>query len=224
MKPPTTSLLELLLAAAWLVAAAGCQQKMAAQPSYKPLQASTMFSDGQASRPLVEGTVARGHLHTNLALHTGRKTAPIAPQEKSSSPADAAAVQPLSRAEEDDSFVTEIPLAIDTELLEHGRNRYTIFCVPCHDSLGSGRGKIVERGYTRPPSYHLERLRTAPAGRLFAVISQGYGAMPSHAAQIPVEDRWAIVAYVRALQRSQHFPADEATEEMRQQIQTEDQR
>jgi mono/diheme cytochrome c family protein len=207
MKTDPLVIVGILLPLAALLVSGGCQQKMAAQPSYKPLQASRMFPDGQASRRLVEGTVARGQLRTNLALYTGRKSPPVAPRDKSSSPQAEDAAQRVSRDEENDSFVAEIPVAVDAELLAHGQNRYTIYCVPCHDSLGSGRGKIVERGYTRPPSYHLDRLRQAPPGRIFAVISQGYGSMPSHAAQIPVEDRWAIVAYVRALQRSQHFPA-----------------
>ena len=90
--------------------------------------------------------------------------------------------------------------------LEHGYHRYTIYCAVCHDPLGTGRGKIVERGYTQPPSYHIERLRKVPPGYLFAVISEGYGSMPSYGAQIPVRDRWAIAGYLRALQMSQHFP------------------
>jgi mono/diheme cytochrome c family protein len=90
-----------------------------------------------------------------------------------------------------------------------------IYCVVCHDPLGTGYGKIVERGYTRPPSYHIPRLREAPVGRLFAVVSEGYGSMPSYAGQIPIEDRWAIIAYLRALQLSQHFPEAELTDEMR---------
>jgi mono/diheme cytochrome c family protein len=97
-----------------------------------------------------------------------------------------------------------------------------IYCVMCHDPLGTGQGKIVERGYTPPPSYHLDRLRKAPVGHLFAVISEGYGSMPSYSAQIPTRDRWAIVSYLRALQLSQHFPEEKLTAEMRQERSQED--
>ena len=100
-------------------------------------------------------------------------------------------------------------------VLEHGYHRFMIYCVVCHDPLGTGQGKIVQRGYTAPPSYHIERLRKAPVGYLFAVISEGYGSMPSYGAQIPVRDRWAIVGYLRALQASQHFPEAKLTDEMR---------
>jgi mono/diheme cytochrome c family protein len=185
----------------------GCQQKMAGQPSYQPLEASSFFSDGRSARPLIAGTVARGHLHTDVKLYSGRKTRlqPI-PEGQ------------LKGRDENIDFVDEFPFAVDERLIRHGRDRYSIYCVVCHDALGTGHGKIVERGYTRPPSYHIPRLREAPVGRLFAVVSDGYGSMPSYAAQIPVEDRWAIVAYVRALQLSQHFPAADLTDEMRQQL------
>jgi mono/diheme cytochrome c family protein len=95
-----------------------------------------------------------------------------------------------------------------------------IYCVVCHDPLGTGRGKIVERGYTKPTSYHIPRLRSVPVGHLFAVISEGYGSMPSYAGQIEPRDRWAIVAYVRALQLSQHFPAAQLTPEMKKEMAT----
>src|SRR3954467_15240581 len=166
---------------------AGCQQKMAGQPSYQPLEATSFFADGRASRPLVAGTVARGHLQTNVALYSGRNTRakPIPEGE-------------LKGRDENQDFVDDFPVGVDEQLIRHGRDRYLIYCVVCHDPLGSGQGKIVERGYTRPPTFHQPRLREAPIGRLFAVISEGYGSMPSYAAQIPPEDRWAIVAYLRA--------------------------
>jgi hypothetical protein len=100
------------------------------------------------------------------------------------------------------------------QVLEHGYHRFMIYCVVCHDPLGTGQGKIVERGYTAPPSYHIERLRNVPVGYLFAVISEGYGSMPSYSAQIPVRDRWAIAGYLRALQASQHFPEAKLSDEM----------
>jgi mono/diheme cytochrome c family protein len=163
-----------MLAALWLVA---CQQKMADQPRYEPLQKSPFFDDERASRPLVEGTVARGHLDADEQLHTGK-----------------AAGKPA----------TEFPFPVDRAALERGRERYDIFCSPCHDRIGGGQGMIVRRGYRAPPSLHIERLRTAPPGHFFDVISHGFGAMPDYAAQISVRDRWAIAAYIRALQLSQN--------------------
>jgi len=188
-----------------VIALAGCQQKMAGQPSYRALEPSEFFSDQRSARPLVAGTVPRGHLKTDVALFTGRKTrAGRNPAEQEPGPPPAGG--PGKKFDENRDFVDTFPIAVDEQVIEHGRDRYSIYCVVCHDPLGTGQGKIVERGYTRPPSYHIPRLREAPVGRLFAVISEGYGSMPSYAGQIPAQDRWAIVAYVRALQLSQHFP------------------
>ena len=196
----------------------GCQQKMAVQPSYKPDSPSSFFSNGSSSRQPVAGTVARGHLRTDSALYTGRETA----EETSASGASPARRSPsgaeavlAAEAAKFTGVVDEFPFPITSEVVEHGRDRYMIYCVVCHDAAGYGRGKIVERGYTRPPSYHIDRLRRAPVGYFFRVITQGYGSMPSYAAQIPPRDRWAIVAYVRALQLSQHFPLDQLPEDMR---------
>jgi len=200
-----------------LLLLAGCQQKMAAQPSYQPLEPSEFFADGRSARPQVAGTVARGQLRTNLALYTGRKTRRgryIPEREPAPAPESAQA----KALDENRDFVDAFPLPVDERLIRHGRDRYSIYCAVCHDEVGTGRGKIVERGYTRPPSYHIPRLRAAPVGRLFAVISEGYGSMPSYAGQIPAEDRWAIVAYVRALQKSQHFSEAELTEAMRHEM------
>lgn len=199
----------------------GCQQEMAGQPSYKPLQPCDFFADGRSERPAVAGTVARGQLQTDLALFTGRR-----PGKGSASAAGGAApavIQPkpntpeaekLAKAQYD-RFVDSFPFPMTAKVLEHGYQRYMIYCVVCHDPLGTGQGKIVERGYTAPPSYHIERLRKAPVGYLFSVISEGYGSMPAYGAQIPVRDRWAIVGYLRALQASQHFPEAKLTAEMR---------
>ncbi|MCE5267475.1 MAG: cytochrome c [Planctomycetaceae bacterium] len=189
----------------------GCQQKMADQPSYKPLTPCVFFADGRSERPAVAGTVARGHLQTDVALFSGRRTG------KSGEPRGAiapAVIQPQTgtsgaakqKNDQYGDFVDAFPFAMSEAVLRHGRDRFTIYCVVCHDPIGTGQGKIVERGYTAPPSYHVERLRTVPAGYLFAVISEGYGSMPSYGEQIPVRDRWAIAGYVRALQASQHFP------------------
>jgi mono/diheme cytochrome c family protein len=198
---------------------AGCQQQMAHQPSYHPLEANSFFANGQSSRQLVAGTVARGHLEIDRHLYTGR----MAPTGAQLAEAKAARTErgqtkdARARAEEiaRGNFVETFPFPVSLDVLEQGYHRYMIYCVVCHDPLGTGHGKIVERGYTAPPSYHIPRLRSVPVGHIFAVISDGYGSMPSYGAQIPLRDRWAIVAYVRALQQSQHFPVDQLTPEMR---------
>jgi hypothetical protein len=199
---------------------------MASQPSYRPLEPATFFSDGMSSRHLVAGTVARGHLKVDAALETGRvpgtnerQTVAVETQAAKNATAEPALPEEIKRNEAARvEFVDTFPFPVTRDVVEHGYNRFMIYCVVCHDPLGTGRGKIVERGYTAPPSYHIPRLREAPVGRLFAVISEGYGSMPSYAGQIPVRDRWAIVAYVRALQLSQHFPTDQLTPEMRQEM------
>jgi mono/diheme cytochrome c family protein len=197
----------------------GCQQKMAAQPSYKPLDPDTFFADGRSARPLVAGTVARGYLHTDTHLFTGLREptseAVLSPRggvaKQKSGEQKADNVPPPEYANAVDTF----PFAITREVLKHGQDRYMIYCVVCHDPLGTGRGKIVERGYTPPPSYHIDRLRQAPVGYFFTVISNGYGSMPDHKQQIPPRDRWAIVAYLRALQLSQHFPIKDLPADLR---------
>jgi mono/diheme cytochrome c family protein len=230
----------LLLAAA--LALAGCQQKMADQPSFKPLEPCSFFADGRSARPAVPGTVARGQLRIDRAYFTGRASeAPAAakaaepqdtgtnasattsaaagaPQATSSATVPSASAQLNPRFAEDAFFTREFPIGVNESVIRHGRDRYMIYCVVCHDALGTGRGKIVERGYTAPPSFHIDRLRNAPVGRFFAVITEGYGSMPMYAAEIPPEDRWAIVAYVRALQMSQHFPVEDLSPEMRREL------
>jgi len=191
---------------------------MAEQPSVRPDRQSAFFSDGRANRPLVPGTIARGHLATDSFLHTGQWP----PQTRDRLRAAAitgAAASPLSAltlaAVQGDHYVDRFPFPITEQVLRHGKNRFMIYCVACHDPLGSGEGIVVERGYTRPPSYHVDRLRKVPVGYLFSVVTQGYGSMPSYRAQIPPRDRWVIVAYVRALQLSQHFPEEALPPEMR---------
>ena len=147
------------------------------QPKYKPLKASKFFADGRTSRPLVPGTVARGHLDDDPLLYTGKVGA---------------------------TFTTTFPAPVTQAVLQRGQERYNIYCTPCHDRVGTGNGMIVQRGYRRPPSFHIDRLRDAPVGYFFDVITNGFGVMPSYAAQVPVSDRWAIIAYLRALQLSQH--------------------
>ncbi len=157
-------------------ATAGCAQQMANQERLDPLEASRFFENGMASRPPVEGTVARGQLFEDDHLYRG--VVDGAPAET-------------------------FPFEVDMAVLERGRERYAIFCQPCHDQLGAGNGIIVQRGFRRPSSFHVERLQQAPPGYFFDAISNGFGAMSSYASQVPVEDRWAIIAYVRALQLSQ---------------------
>jgi mono/diheme cytochrome c family protein len=160
----------------------GCRLDMHTQPKYKSDDPSTFFPDGRANRPEVADTVARGHLRSDELLYTGRVNGVVAEQ---------------------------FPFPITRQVLERGRARYNIYCSPCHDYTGSGRGMIVQRGFPPPPSYHLDRLRRAPAGHFFEVMTDGYGAMYSYAGRITPEDRWAIVAYIRALQRSQHATLDD---------------
>ncbi len=157
--------------------ASGCRQDMHDQPRYKPFAQSDFFADRRSARPLVDGTIARGHLRDDAVLYTGK-----------------AAGTPV------DAF----PLAVTAAVMARGQERFDIFCSPCHGRTGAGDGMIVRRGYRKPPTFHQDRLRQAAPGYTFDVITNGFGAMPDYAQQIPVRDRWAIVAYIRALQRSQN--------------------
>jgi mono/diheme cytochrome c family protein len=167
--------------------------------------------------------VARGHLRTDLPLFTGqRRRDPQAwavPTALIGNATRGGLGALVAAAEMEPHYVDTFPFPITPEILEHGQHRYMIYCVVCHDPLGTGHGKIVERGYTQPPSYHIVRLRRAPIGRFFAVITEGYGSMPEYKQQIPPRDRWAIAAYIRALQLSQHFPENQLTAQMRQERQ-----
>jgi Cytochrome C oxidase, cbb3-type, subunit III len=165
-----------LLASAMMLVA--CNQKMGEQPAYRPYQASQLFADGTSARPVPADTVARGHLEDDALLFTGKD------------------------AQGNDS--TQFPFPVTSEVLQRGRDRFNIYCVPCHGPVGDGDGLVVQRGFNPPPSYHSDRLRQAPVGHFFDVMTNGLGAMPSYADQIPVADRWAIVAYIRALQLSQY--------------------
>jgi mono/diheme cytochrome c family protein len=175
-----------LLAAAFAFAAlAGCRQDMHDQPRVDGLQSSDFYPDGRAARAPVEGTVARGGLREDDLLYTGTVNG---------EPAD------------------RFPFPVDRALMDRGHERFDIFCSPCHDRLGTGRGMVVRRGFPEAASFHVDRLREAPAGYFFDVITRGFGRMPPYAAQIPVRDRWAIVAYVRALQLSQGATIDDVPE------------
>jgi hypothetical protein len=192
------------------ITAASCQQQMADQPSYRPDEASAFFPDGRADRPTVPGTIARGHSQSDHHMYTGRRSGQSNEWTLPATVIGIAGGQAINflsfMAIEEGDFVDRFPFPVTYEILKRGQNRYMIYCAPCHDALGTGHGKIVERGYTPPPSYHIERLRQVPVGHIFAVITDGYGSMPDYRQQIPPTDRWAITAYIRALQLSQHFP------------------
>jgi mono/diheme cytochrome c family protein len=143
------------------------------QPKYIPLRESTFFADARSARPIVTGTVARGQLRDDELLYAGKTNG-----------ADA----------------TLFPFAIDARVMARGRERFNIYCSPCHGRTGFGDGMVVRRGYRAPPSFHQDRLRSAPVGHFFDIITNGFGAMPDYAAEIRVDDRWAIIAYIRALQ------------------------
>jgi mono/diheme cytochrome c family protein len=181
------------------------------QPRYKPLAASDFFADGLSARPRVEGTIARGELHDDEPFYTGKEAGMLVTQiPQSVYDALYDNIPRQFNLAPDRSTPTELRRT----LLTRGRERFDIHCSVCHGRTGDGDGMIVRRGFRKPPSYHIERLRNAPAGHFFDVITNGLGAMPSYANRIEVADRWAIVAYVRALQLSQNarindVPADE---------------
>ena len=162
-----------------------CRQQMADQPSYRPLAKSEFFADGRSSRPAIPGTVARGQLREDEHFFTGRVGGQV---------------------------VQTFPFPVTRELFYRGQERVDICCSPCHDRVGNGQGMIVRRGFRAPPSLHVERLRESDPGYLFEVISRGFGTMADYAEQIPPEDRWAIVAYIRALQLSQRAALADAPE------------
>jgi mono/diheme cytochrome c family protein len=210
---------------------------MARQPSYRPLERTDFYADGRASRSLVEGTVPwRGKEPSDASLLTYRRNPEFADSARAvaavGNPGTNAFAPLLTMARVED-YVTVCPIAIDKTALERGRERFNIYCAVCHDALGTGNGKIVERGYLRPPNYHsdysrgFERrgqkvlLREAPIGYFFEVITRGYGGMPDYASQIPPDDRWKIVAWVRVLQRSQWMPLKDLPAEEQQKIRAE---
>jgi mono/diheme cytochrome c family protein len=173
--PQTWAVFTLLAATALLSA---CRLDMHVQPRQNPLAQSDFFADQRSARPLVEGTVARGELRADTYFYTGKV---------GNAPGD------------------YMPFPASKQVMERGRERYNIFCAPCHSRTGDGNGFIPSRGFARkPPSYHIARLQKAPLGYFYDVITNGFGIMPEYASQIPPRDRWAIVAYVRALQLSQN--------------------
>jgi mono/diheme cytochrome c family protein len=170
------------------------------QPKIKPYRGTSFFGDGLASRPPVQGTIPRGYLRSDRAFFTGKKDQTSASGAAAAPPASPQAT-PGANAYPDD--VDEFPFPITQETVQRGRERYEIFCSVCHGLTGHGDGMIVRRGFRRAASFHDDRLRQAPVGHFFDAITNGWGAMPPYAAQVPVQDRWAIIAYVRALQLSQ---------------------
>ncbi|MEZ5345728.1 MAG: cytochrome c [Pyrinomonadaceae bacterium] len=179
---------------------AGCRYDMQDQPRLKPYKSSDFFSNNSAMRELPEGTVARGHLNDNKALYTGKKeNADLSIQVETTT--DASGNTLVSSFPND---VEEFPIPVTQELIDRGQSRYNIYCIVCHGPVGKGDGMVVRRGYPQPPTYHDDRLRNAPVGHFFDVMTNGWGKMNSYSAQIPVTDRWAIVAYIRALQLSQN--------------------
>lgn len=175
----------------------------------KPYRSSPFFKDGLSSRQLVPGTVPRGWLREDKELFTGKKSglpaaqAPASGGAPSQSSGTTTPVQTFSATQVAAAYpddVDKFPFPITENILKRGEGRYQIFCTVCHGPTGSGDGMIVRRGFRKPPSYYEQRLREAPVGHYFDTVTNGWGAMPSYAAQIPVQDRWAIIAYVRALQ------------------------
>jgi len=177
--------------AAMLLLLAGCRQDMHNQPRYKPLAQSAFFPDGRSVRPQVRGTVARGELDVGTVFLTGKADGKLTP---------------------------DLPVPLTRELLARGRQRFEIFCTPCHGRLGDGNGIVAQRGFRHPPSYHSERLRGEPIGHFFDVITRGFGAMTDFSDRIPPADRWAIAAYIRALQYSRQAKFDELPADMKQQL------
>lgn len=166
----------------------GCRRDMFEQPKSNPLDQSDFFADGMDSRPIPPHTIPREETNTDEAFYTGMAGA---------------------------NLVTEFPMPITRAVLDRGRERYEINCVPCHGETGEGDGIVVKRGFPAPPSYQIDRLRNAPAGHFFDVMTRGYGVMFSYASRITPEDRWAIAAYIRALQLSEHATlSDVPTNEM----------
>jgi mono/diheme cytochrome c family protein len=169
----------------------GCRLDMHVQPKYLPYEPTDFFGDGRSERPVIPGTVARGHLHDDELFYTG---------------------------EENGVAVDKFPFPITQADIERGRQRFNIYCTPCHDYTGNGQGMIVQRGFPPPPSFHIQSLRDAPAGHFYQVITNGYGVMYSYAARVEPADRWRIVAYIRALQMSEHAAVSDVPESDRSKL------
>ncbi len=199
-----------------LLLASGCDRlDMYDQPRYDPLAASSFFADGRSARPQVEGTIARGHLNADLPLVTGKDSGQLVSKIPDAVWRDIYDRNPRRFQE---PFEKVKPTELRLALLERGHERFNIYCSVCHSRLGDGNGMIVQRGFRKPPSFHIERLRNAPDGHFFDVVTRGIGAMPSYASRIAVVDRWAIVAYIRALQLSENARIDDVPESERERL------
>jgi hypothetical protein len=172
----------------------GCQPSMTDQPRLDPLEASDFFDDGRSERPRVEGTVARGELHEDTLFYTGKVNGKLS---------------------------EDFPFAVSRPILERGRQRFEIFCRPCHGTLANGNGAVPDRGFTRPPSFHTPRLRAMTPGYFFDVMTHGFGDMTSYGDRVPPADRWAIAAYIRALQLSQNASIEDVPQDERRQLEDE---
>ena len=181
----------LVLLAGLAMFVAACRQDMHDAPRYEAFEASTSFADGRAARVAPAGTVARGWLRDDEALHTGKV---------------------------DGQVVDRIPFALSHADVRRGQERYTIYCTPCHGLLGDGNGMVVQRGLRQAANFHQDRLREERIGYFFDVITNGFGAMQGYAEQVPVRDRWLIAAYVRALQYSQNASINDVPQERRAQL------
>jgi len=208
MRISKSNILSLLLTACCLLAV-GCRYDMQDQPRYKAHKQSDFFKDGKAMRELPAGTVPRGFLREDKALYTGKMEA------GQNTPKPAPAGTPTTDAAGNalvtdfSGLISEFPVPVTKELADRGEQRYKVFCIVCHGPVGNGDGMIVRRGFSKPPTYNDDRLRNAPVGHFYDVITNGQGKMNGYASQIPVADRWAIVAYIRTLQISQNpNPAD----------------
>lgn len=198
-----------ICASVWLILiCVGCRRDMQDQPKIKALRGTTFFSDGLGSRQPIEGTIPRGYLRDDYEFYTGKKLR--APGAATATPTQQQTAGAQAQTAQQSSFPDDIevfPIPITKEVVERGRQRYDIFCSACHGMTGNGDGMIVRRGFRRAASFNDDRLRQAPVGHFFDAMTNGWGAMPSYAPQIPVQDRWAIVAYIRALQASQQNTA-----------------
>ena len=174
-----------------LLALTACRDDMHNQPRYKPLAASEFFGDRRSARPEVEGTIARGQLRIDEARYTGK----IAGED-----------------------ITEFPIPITKADIERGQARFNVYCTPCHGRLGDGNGMVVMRGFRQPPSYYSQRLMDAPLGHFYDVISNGFGAMASYASRVTSDDRWRVIAYIRALQLSESAKLSDVPADQRQNL------
>ena len=190
---PLSSVLRLLssiLCVVALCATTGCgvRKAMYDQPKYRTFAASDFFEDGSAARALVENTIPQGYLFEDTHLYDGKV---------------------------DGKPAETFPFPVTKEVLKRGQDRFNVYCTPCHGAIGAGDGMVVQRGFKQPPSYHIDRLRQAPPGYFFEVVTRGFGTMNSYAAQVKPEDRWAIIAYIRALQLSENATINDVPESER---------